>query len=37
MSKWGEIVAVIVGIAVFLAFAAFSDSVTDKDHDQEDD
>ena len=37
MSKWGEIIAVVVGIAVFLAFAAFGDSVTDNDHEDDDD
>ena len=36
MSKWEEIIAVVVGVAVFLAFVAFGDSVTDKDHEDDD-
>ena len=35
MSKWDEIIAVIVGIMVLLAFVAFGDSVTDKDHEDD--
>jgi hypothetical protein len=27
---------VIIGVVIFLAFCAFADSVTDKDHDDED-
>ena len=36
VSRWGEIAAVLVGIAVFLAFCAFADSSSDKDHEDED-
>ena len=36
MTEWGKIGAVIVGIMVLLAFCAFADSVTDKDHEDDD-
>ena len=36
MTEWGKIGAVIVGIMVLLAFAAFADDVTDRDHDDDD-
>lgn len=34
MSAWSEIIAVIAGIIVFLAFVAFGDKQTDKDEEE---
>jgi hypothetical protein len=31
LTEWGKIAAVVVAVAVVLAFAAFADSVSDKD------
>ena len=36
MTEWGKIAAVIVGLVVLLAFVAFGDSVTDRDHEDDD-
>ena len=36
MTEMKEILAVIIGIVVVLAFVAFADGSSDKDHDDED-